>query len=123
MLLKRMTTPHIGLEYVEEAIGGSAQVRQAIGELGRAISRAQVATSLVEGGLAALGASCGAMVELTDDRRELRVAHAVGALAGQPGRESADALLKPWGSLSPAIRREARLLGATRQRAIEAPRG
>lgn len=87
MLLKRMTTPHIGLEYVEEAIGGSAQVRQAIGELGRAISRAQVATSLVEGGLAALGASCGAMVELTDDRRELRVAHAVGALAGAPRSE------------------------------------
>jgi putative membrane-bound dehydrogenase-like protein len=32
---------------------------------------------------------------------------AVGALAGQPGTASADALLSPWRSLSPAIRREA----------------
>jgi putative membrane-bound dehydrogenase-like protein len=32
---------------------------------------------------------------------------AVGALASQPGTASADALLKPWRSLSPAVRREA----------------
>jgi putative membrane-bound dehydrogenase-like protein len=32
---------------------------------------------------------------------------AVGALAGQPGPGSAEALLKPWRSLSPAVRREA----------------
>lgn len=82
MQLNQMSTPHIGLEYVEEAIGGSAKVRRAIAELGKAISRPQVATSLVEGGVAAVGASCGAMVELTDDRGELRVAHAVGTLAG-----------------------------------------
>jgi putative heme-binding domain-containing protein len=32
---------------------------------------------------------------------------AVGSLAGQPGTASAEALLKPWRSLSPAVRREA----------------
>jgi putative heme-binding domain-containing protein len=32
---------------------------------------------------------------------------AVGALAAQPGSASAEALLKPWSNLSPAIRREA----------------
>jgi putative membrane-bound dehydrogenase-like protein len=44
---------------------------------------------------------------LTEESNQAVRLAAVGALAGQPGAASADALLSPWRSLTPAIRREA----------------
>ncbi len=81
--MQQMTTPHADLEFIGVAIDGSVKVRHAINRLGRAITTSQVASMLVDGGLAALGASCGALVLLSDDQRELRVIHAVGLLAGE----------------------------------------
>src|SRR5205814_573802 len=44
---------------------------------------------------------------LTDEPDQAVRLAAVGALAAQPGAASAEALLRPWRSHSPAVRREA----------------
>lgn len=80
-MLGQLTTPHIDPGYDKEAIAGSARVWQVTGGLGKAVTTGQVATFVVEGGLVAGGASSGALVVLTEQRRELRVVHAIGAMA------------------------------------------
>jgi signal transduction histidine kinase len=84
-MLGQLTKAQIDLEYVQEAADGSARMWQAVAGLGKAVTLGQVATYLVEAGLVASGASSGALVVLTDDRRELRLVHAIGAIAEPVG--------------------------------------
>jgi hypothetical protein len=84
-MLGQLTKAQIDLEYVQEAADGSARMWQAVAGLGKAMTLGQVATYLVEAGLVASGASSGALVVLTDDRRELRLVHAIGAIAEPVG--------------------------------------
>jgi signal transduction histidine kinase len=70
---------------VEDTIDGSAQVRQAMARLERAVTSAQVAKVVVESGLSAANATSGALVLVTDDQSELRPIHAVGRAADPAG--------------------------------------
>lgn len=71
---------------MREAVDRSATIQRALGRLDRAVTSAQVARALVEAGVSSADASSGALVLLTDDRRELRIVYAAGEAA-----ESGDA--------------------------------
>jgi signal transduction histidine kinase len=77
-MLGQLTTPQIDLHYVGEAVDGSVSVQRALGKLDRAVTPAQVARALVEGGVSSARATSGALVLLTDNRRELRVIYGTG---------------------------------------------
>jgi signal transduction histidine kinase len=87
MIRGETTTPQLDpkqrfdLQDVREEIDGSPRVNQAIVELARAVTSTQVAQVLLRAGVTAVGATSGAIVLLTEDRRDLRVVHAVGRMA------------------------------------------
>jgi signal transduction histidine kinase len=60
------------------ATDGVARLDQVFARLDRAITSEQVASAIVDGGRLATGASSGALVLLTPDRRELRIVYADG---------------------------------------------
>jgi signal transduction histidine kinase len=81
MILGQLTKPQQQFQYVGSAIDSSARVRQVIANLLRAVTANQVAATLIEGGMTSVDANSGAVVLLTDDRRALRLVHAVGRMA------------------------------------------
>jgi signal transduction histidine kinase len=83
-MLGKFTTPQLDPGRNKEAVDGSTRVWRAMGGLGKAVTTGQVATFVVEGGFVAGGASSGALVVLTDERRELRLVHAIGAMPESP---------------------------------------
>jgi hypothetical protein len=93
MILGQSTTPQLDpkerfdLQDVKEEIDASARANQAMAELARAVTSTQVAEVLLRAGVTAAGATSGAMMLLTEGRRELRLVHAVGRLAESFQRE------------------------------------
>ena len=83
-MLGHVATPKIDIHYIRQAVGHSATVQRALGRLDTAVTSSQVARALVDAGVSSADASSGALVLLTDDRCELRVAYAVGE-AGESG--------------------------------------
>ena len=83
-MLGHVATPKIDIHYIRQAVDHSATVQRALGRLDTAVTSSQVARALVEAGVSSADASSGAVVLLTDDRRELRVTYAVGE-AGESG--------------------------------------
>jgi signal transduction histidine kinase len=81
-MLGQPPTTHRDLEYRVAEMDCPQRVRRVLGGLNRAITSMQVARVLVEAGAALVSATSGALVLFSNDRRGLRVAHAVGQMAG-----------------------------------------
>jgi signal transduction histidine kinase len=88
------------------------RVQHAAARLARAVTSTQVAGVLVEAGLDAVGAISGALVMLTDDRRELRLIHAVGHMPERSRRDQRFPLTARF-PLVEAVRSERELWLAT----------
>ena len=86
-MLGHLTTSQSDFEYMGEAVHRSVSVRRALARLDRAVTSAQVARALVEAGRSSAEATSGALVLLTDDRRELRVVYAATDTAEYGGPE------------------------------------
>jgi signal transduction histidine kinase len=61
-----------------EAHDGSAKLDQVLAKLERAVTSAQVARAVVQGGCVSAGATSGAVALLTSDRSDLKVIHVAG---------------------------------------------
>ena len=82
----QLTAHRIKPEY-DGAAEELASLDQVLVSLDRAITSTQVARAVVEGGRSAVGACDGALVELTPDRRELRVLYTVGDVTTRVANE------------------------------------
>jgi GAF domain-containing protein len=76
--MREQLTAHRIIPEPEESADRVAALEQAFARIDRAITSAQVARALVEGGQQAAGAHCGALVELTPERQDLHVVYSAG---------------------------------------------
>src|SRR3979411_2950081 len=92
-MLQQLTTPQLDqqerdeVEDVGDAIDGPAAVLHAIAELARAVTSSPAALVLLNGGVAAVGATSGALVLFTEQRGDLRLVEAIPRVPGVVQRE------------------------------------
>src|SRR5689334_15687119 len=82
-MLDQLAIPRTDLSAIDEGVDPAsheqiARVWQANAALGRAVTIAQAAAFVVEGGLVASGASGGALAIMTENRHALQLVHRTG---------------------------------------------